>query len=163
MVVGTGRCGTSAVAKIVHESGISMGDLFAPPDQHNPLGRYEDVDFKNLNKWRGLEQISRDDWWHGVVNLFQFRGGFKEPWGFKDPRAARFIDDYITLLRPRFIWCKRDIDEVLASCRRCYTTDMVEVVKRRWEMLQRHLADQDVLEVVLPNIDRTAIEEFAHG
>jgi len=198
LVVGTGRCGTSAVAKIVHESGVSMGALLVGGNNSNPAGHFEDWDFRNINQWRLDGDISRRDWVHGVGALRDMRRqrhvsdgsldimrqrrydscGFREDalcgvasgkvlfWGFKDPRTAHFIDEYIELLSPRFIWCRRDLGEVMASCIRWAGWNIKEdaaVIQSRWDMLEQHLHGQDVLEVNLPNIDKIAIEEFAHG
>ena len=42
IVTGYGRSGTSAVARVLHESGVRMGNDFGPPDEHNPTGYYQD-------------------------------------------------------------------------------------------------------------------------
>lgn len=42
-VVGTGRCGSSTLARVLHQSGVCcMGHTFLPPDQRNPQGYWED-------------------------------------------------------------------------------------------------------------------------
>ena len=44
LVVGTGRSGTSTVARVMHEKlGISMGNEFVPSNEFNEKGYYEDV------------------------------------------------------------------------------------------------------------------------
>ena len=58
MVVGEGRCGTSAVAGILHHLGVFMGEDFVPPNHTNVYGHWEDIDFHDLtknvwNEWRG--------------------------------------------------------------------------------------------------------------
>jgi hypothetical protein len=49
IVTGTGRSGTSAVARVLHESGINMGRNFAGPGPHNATGYYEDLDVAAVN------------------------------------------------------------------------------------------------------------------
>ena len=43
IVTGAGRSGTSAVARVLHESGVSMGTEFAKQSDANPDGFYEDM------------------------------------------------------------------------------------------------------------------------
>ncbi|MGB2694972.1 MAG: sulfotransferase, partial [Dehalococcoidia bacterium] len=55
VVTGPGRSGTSAVARVLHESGLRMGTEFSPPSEYNPVGFYEDMPVRELN-----EQIMAD-------------------------------------------------------------------------------------------------------
>ena len=49
-VIGTGRSGTSTVARLLHDNfDINMGDNFRPANDDNPSGFYEDLDLKRLN------------------------------------------------------------------------------------------------------------------
>jgi hypothetical protein len=48
-VTGTGRSGTSAVARVLHESGINMGQEFAGPSPQNARGYYEDLRVAAIN------------------------------------------------------------------------------------------------------------------
>src|SRR3972149_6783295 len=50
IVLGMHRSGTSLIASILHLSGISMGKEFLRPDNGNPGGYFEDLEFLNLNK-----------------------------------------------------------------------------------------------------------------
>ena len=51
IVTGRGRSGTSAVARVLHESGISMGrDLLGPAPFDNPLGFYQERTVVALNE-----------------------------------------------------------------------------------------------------------------
>ncbi len=49
LVLGTGRSGTSEVARILDELGIDMGES-ERKDEHNPDGYFEDNSFVKLNK-----------------------------------------------------------------------------------------------------------------
>ena len=42
IICGSGRSGTSAVARLVHESGISVGNDLIEPDEHNAEGYFEE-------------------------------------------------------------------------------------------------------------------------
>jgi hypothetical protein len=51
LVVGTGRCGTSTVARVLHEQlGVCMGSRFREADANNPRGFYEDLDALEANQ-----------------------------------------------------------------------------------------------------------------
>lgn len=51
IVTGSGRSGTSAVGRVLHESGISMGrDLSGPAPFNNPLGFYQERSVVALNE-----------------------------------------------------------------------------------------------------------------
>ena len=47
IVLGMHRSGTSLIASILHLSGISMGKEFLRPDNGNPGGYFEDLEFLN--------------------------------------------------------------------------------------------------------------------
>ena len=118
IVIGSGRSGTSNVARILHEKmGIHMGDVFPPSDTVNPGGYYEDMEFWKLNKSfiRGLTNYP--NWFVGVSNLITARAKKGIPWGFKENRTS-----YLLGLLPVFcdgmkiIRCNRDPELVMKSC-----------------------------------------------
>ena len=51
IILGPPRTGTSLVAGILHESGISMGERFVPLEETpaSPTGCYEDIEFVSVN------------------------------------------------------------------------------------------------------------------
>jgi hypothetical protein len=49
IVTGAGRSGTSAVARVLHESGVSMGSHFEGPASWNATGFYEELSVVALN------------------------------------------------------------------------------------------------------------------
>ena len=118
LVVGPGRCGTSATACILHNAGIVMGQNFVGADEHNPDGYYEDAEFNTLNNSVLLGQLAVQDWLRLVRKTIKQR---REPWGMKDPKTANLIEYYRQLLPDaRYIRCTRNFDETVASLRRCY-------------------------------------------
>lgn len=82
VVVGTGRSGTSAVARVLHERiGVCMGHFIKTPNAANPKGFHED--------WleHGLMQNVLQDV-TGIDEFMRHVGGSHrscERWGFKDP------------------------------------------------------------------------------
>lgn len=50
-VMGVGRCGSSAVAGMLHKGGVSMGqNLIGPHERFNARGHYEDHEWHKLNR-----------------------------------------------------------------------------------------------------------------
>lgn len=142
LVVGTGRCGTSTVARLLHEElGISMGERFDPPCPANPDGIYEDLEFREIHV----------AFQRGLLTLPMLRARFgalvarrREPWGLKDPRLAHHLGLYLQWLeKPDVIWCHRDLDSVATSINRWYHTP---VNKAHGESLDRWLQLQRVLQ-----------------
>ena len=62
IVTGAGRSGTSAVARVLHESGVPMGRELAAPSSINPRGFYEDRDVLALNE-RILRELGAPAMW----------------------------------------------------------------------------------------------------
>jgi hypothetical protein len=163
LVVGTGRCGTSAVASILIDLGVFMGHAFVAANKSNVAGHWEDLDFRNLNAWRLEERIDPASWRKGVEFLASNRDGL---WGFKDPRSAHFIDEYIEILSPRFIRCRRDMSDIVASMCRWYDwpeEKALELASFRERMLNHHLQGQMVLDVDVESQDAQTIGDFVYG
>lgn len=119
VLAGMHRSGTSMVASWLAAAGIDMGSDWVAPDQHNPRGYYEDVEFLALNR-RILDRCCADgqgghpDW--GVTDDGRFdRARLQEfvteasaliarrarpgPWGFKDPRTTMLLDFWDSIAR----------------------------------------------------------------
>ena len=122
LVVGTGRSGTSTVARVMHEKlGISMGNEFVPSNEFNEKGYYEDVDFYRANLAFYDNQLFFGDWVCQIREILRERYKAGKPWGFKDSRMASLLGAYFTFLNePKVIRCKRDSELVIASMIRCY-------------------------------------------
>ncbi len=85
LVLGTGRSGTSTVARLLHnELGVSMGQRFRDPDSANPKGYYEDLDFLEVNVDLTLDHDSR------VKRISELFAEREEPWGLKEPRIPNY-------------------------------------------------------------------------
>ena len=63
IVTGAGRSGTSAVARVLHESGVRMGNDFDAPSAVNPEGFYEETPVWTLNQ-RLLTDLGMGDYRH---------------------------------------------------------------------------------------------------
>jgi hypothetical protein len=108
LVVGTGRCGSSTVARIMHEQlGIKMGKTFVSTDVHG--GFYEDFDFYVLNQQVYSGQIKLSEWFDTCQKLLIDRGEHDGPWGIKEPLMSYFLGQMIMFLDnfPRIIWTRR--------------------------------------------------------
>lgn len=122
LVVGTGRCGSSCIARILQERlDVDMGG----PGRiraGNPHGDYEDIRFKEeIDNPFERGDISRQEWREEALT---FAAGKEEPWGIKDPKNALFLDTVITTLCPdAIIWAWRKPEDVVDSMGRRYASD----------------------------------------
>lgn len=123
LVIGTGRCGTSTVSRILHEElGIYMGGSFLPPDKDNPQGYYEDADFYWLNYNFYKRGMSLKEWLDSVLSLIKKRQELQRPWGIKSVRMVDILGLYLSLFdEPKIICCYRDLKGFSASLKRCYS------------------------------------------
>lgn len=94
-VVGPPRSGTSAVAGLLHQMGVHMGDSLLPANVHNPKGFYEDMDFVELNArlLNGVEDPLVEPRWTQELHdqfsaLVRSKASTHELWGVKDPRLC---------------------------------------------------------------------------
>jgi len=162
IVVGTGRCGTSTVAKWLHEAGVCMGTRFS--EEMNPgiePGFWEDLDFKELNKsyqeiWR-VRVLEDASFKRDLEALVQKKK--KEaltPWGFKDPRTAnpKVLPHYLDLL-PKALWvhCFRPLDDCIDSWKRSWpSTPLHEItltIGNRDRTLHHYFENLGILSVFL--------------
>jgi len=127
IVVGTGRSGTSTVARILHEKlNVFMGERLKSADGFNPQGYYEDEEFKSLDMSFHDDGLAEKDWLRGVLNLIEKRNAMGKRWGFK-LLLAHLLGQYLALFdNPKIIRCVRDKELVLKSLMRCYGMDKAE-------------------------------------
>lgn len=114
-VVGTGRCGTSTVARLLHtRCGVNMGTNLA---KRSKIGQtYEDQDFSTLHAAALAGKLSIEEFCHRVLDLTDQR---TEPWGMKCPATADFIYLYREWFpEARYVWCQRDPASALLSIQR---------------------------------------------
>jgi hypothetical protein len=131
IVLGMHRSGTSMIAQMLHAMGVSMGESFREPDETQPFGYFEDLEFRNLNS--AILNRAHGSW-YGVpdkrmvsIHAQEFIGNLKyliaernEPWGFKDPRTILTIHalhDYLE--DPKYIVVRRTpVDDIIFSLER---------------------------------------------
>jgi len=125
LVVGTGRSGTSSVARILHKNfKVFMGSRFRKSDDQNPLGYYEDTDFNTLNSKLLLGMVPFNEWQIAIDKLIKKRQKLNRLWGIKDPRFAHLLGLYfVFFMRPKIIRCIRDKELVINSLMKYYEWD----------------------------------------
>jgi len=164
LVLGTGRSGTSTVARIFHNKlGVFMGHQFPPTNETNPDGFWEDMDFYRANKSFVMGQISFPVWRKKVWTTILMRRALNKPWGFKESRMGHLIGLYVGFFdNPRIVWCQREKDLVIASLQRCYGHDKKRAYalwRTREKTIDRILRNTDHL-VIYFNKKRKSDEEI---
>lgn len=109
MVFGVGRGGTSAVAGMLRELGVSMGDSLHPlKHEWSPLVYHHDI-------------LDIDA---SALNIFAMNSKYIY-WGWKSPRDIFSLDKYMHLVRnPRVIVVFRNMLDVLLSASRHEAMDL---------------------------------------
>lgn len=130
LVVGTGRCGTSIVAKLLHEHGINMGSSFRSSSEHENGSTYEDVACEQINRRFFSHETNYDQYLNELCLYGRKR---KEPWGVKHPAISYVLGIYLQVFDPVIIRCLRDERAVIKSCMRCY-----DFSYKQAERLYRH-------------------------
>jgi hypothetical protein len=168
---GPGRCGSSTVARCLHEfCNINMGEQWVrQPDNFNPKGYYEDYAFgeilKNLMTTRvsseeGIQQV-RDM----LTTVIEERSVKYTDWGFKANTLYAVLPMVMDLLpeQPYIIRCKRPIHKVVMSFVKTFRTPyrqsifeillrehMLDEMAKIYPMVDihfdRHRTDEDILE-----------------
>lgn len=148
-----GRSGTSLAASLLERAGIDMGDQLIEPGGSNPRGYFEDAEFVEFHeralKSRGSANLldhdfefeptqEEADWANRIVAARSDRG----LWGFKDPRAALFLDFWDERIDgATFLFLYRHPFDVLLSLLRygeLRATGFSEPI-RAWEARNRHI------------------------
>ena len=147
IVLGTGRCGTSTIARLLHTKlGISMGERFREPDKSNYRGFYEDLDFRDLNQLILSNQIANSYFQEKLNELIAKR---KEPFGIKDPRICHLWQAY----RPypaQYIICTRRPQLIVKSLIACYgwtEEESKQLVITRLHGIDKLLEGHDALRI----------------
>lgn len=160
LVLGTGRSGTSDVARILHEEcGVYMGSVFHLGDKFNKKGYYEDMEFQTLHLsfyMMHLDEVSEEkdpNRWKLWRERFEAQlDKRKEPWGLKDPGIAdlpSLLNEYLKL-NPRIIHCVRDKEETIQSYIKFKSKSREEIeklYKRRKTNNEAALKGRDYLEI----------------
>ena len=145
-ILATPRSGSSVLAGIVHNLGISMGKELMPPCEHNEKGFFEDMNFIDIHRVmygtipylfdnpevRSIEQVKP-----AYTNLIRKRCSMKV-WGIKDPRMVFLLQDFIGNLtkscRIKIISSARPINKSAESMKKVLKLDQ----KRASEIMGRY-------------------------
>lgn len=156
VVVGPGRCGTSAAAGLLHHLGVFMGKEFFPPQETNPYGHWEDLDFLKPNRHFLAKRWNLEDWQGAVSQAIAVRVALNTTWGWKDPRSSRLIPRYLELIpNARFLRCTRCRDAIVSSFLRAYG-EFGWTSRRAWKFVEKC---ERILDEHLP-AERTFVVEF---
>lgn len=127
IVVGTGRSGTSHIARLCQSLGIHMGDRFREPDETNPEGFVEDFDIRNLLQLKLDGHLTSEGLIDALKEIGATRNERGVPWGFKNPRVADCVPEVKAAFPDsRWIRISRPMREVVASMCRCYGGGQVQ-------------------------------------
>lgn len=163
LVVGTGRSGTSVVARLLQEDlGIDMGGPGNTERESNPGGDYEAQEFKRLDHQLRRGRITRTRF-VGEVR----RAGARRtpPWGAKHPANAVHLDAWLEAFPEAVVvWAQRDHADTVASWRRWYGTDpdvAWRVVRRRHRAIGEALKGWSGPRLVLDLTEKVQEEALA--
>ncbi len=127
IICGSGRSGTSAVARLLHEAGLAVGHELIERDEHNAEGYFEERQVVKINQavlhaagvgppfsWASRQQIL--DAAQEYVPYMIEQAALATP-AWKDPRFCWTLEPWLSVLdgRPRVVVCLRSPDEVAAS------------------------------------------------
>jgi hypothetical protein len=132
IITGCGRSGTSAVARLVHESGLSVGHELIEADESNAEGYYEERPLIQFNQAvindLGLGEAFATATREEIIAAAEARmqamqevlAAATPAW--KDPRFCWLLEAWVRVLpeRPRVIVCLRNPAEVVASTQRYF-------------------------------------------
>lgn len=123
LIFGTGRCGTSRVARILEERfGIDFGGPGETSGAH-PEGTYEWQAHRVIDTAFMLGDITIQQW---ALAIRRFTETLTEPYGLRHPLNAPFVQLYVCMFpEAKLIWCQRDLTETIADY---YQTHDVEDV-----------------------------------
>ena len=132
LICGSGRSGTSAVARLLHEAGLSLGRDLIEADEHNAEGYFEErrlieiddaiLNAAGLGPW--FSTATRDQVCAAaepyVEHMRALAADATPAW--KDPRLSWTLEPWLDVLPepPRLIVCLRSPAEVVASTMRYY-------------------------------------------
>jgi tetratricopeptide (TPR) repeat protein len=153
LVVGTGRCGSSAVAGMLAAYGIPMGDTLIEPDATNPEGFHEDAPFVALNCAIGtVSEIAK----HSMARYLRYR--CKDAvWGVKDPRLCNTWPVVVPLLPCPFtvVHVTRDLDATVASYNKAYgprPDGWRELIETRARRVAKFASQSNAVEVAYESL-----------
>lgn len=115
LVVGSGRCGTSAVGRVCHEElGICFGHFLKGADYQAPKGYYEDLISHALV--RGMADASSIYSGHLYLTLMSHFHKDCLAWGAKDPWFLYLTDERLKEIKPKLgVVCVRKLEDTVKS------------------------------------------------
>lgn len=128
VVLGMHRSGTSMMGAVLEALGVNMGDEFREGARANPLGFFEDLTFKELN--RDMLHAAQGDMYDAPPReaILAHKGQYVDRiqqvvssktsarWGWKDPRTSLTVELYLDyLVNPHIVYCRRSKDAVAKS------------------------------------------------
>ena len=127
IITGMHRSGTSLVASMIQKAGVNIGDRLLPPEQGNPRGYFEDVDFYEFQD-RVLHRMGHaflaqaatfSEWLPSELTEARALIAARQDrvmWGWKDPRTSLFLDEWHALVsQPRYLMVYRPPIELAIS------------------------------------------------
>lgn len=156
LITGSGRSGTSAVAQLLHEAGLSVGHDLLEPDEHNAEGYFEERMVIMINdailKAAGIGE------WFTTATREQIREAAVQYASYmrdqvkvatpvwKDPRFSWTLEAWLQMLPepPRIIVCLRSPAEVVASALAYFAQggdDAEAAVKHVWRTQYERLLE----------------------
>ncbi|MEX2246177.1 MAG: sulfotransferase [Dehalococcoidia bacterium] len=156
LITGSGRSGTSAVARLLHEAGLSAGHDLIEPDAGNADGYFEERALVELND-RVMNDLGLHRWFTSASRRqvletaatrreeFEALAGQATP-AWKDPRLCWTLEAWLEVLpeTPRMIVCLRSPDEVVASALTYFGLagdEPERAVRHRWRVQYERLLD----------------------
>ncbi|MEX2604635.1 MAG: hypothetical protein WD361_10545 [Gracilimonas sp.] len=130
IITGTGRSGTSFVARKLYEAGFPLGEQFIPPNSRNPEGYFEDIEVVGANKQLTAGEIEALEWYDRL----------KDKVVAKDPHFADNVGA-VEQFFPDVLWviCERNKEDTLRSMEKTMTPEKaLDVYTRRVNNL-KHL------------------------
>ena len=151
IVTGAGRSGTSAVARVLHKSGLRMGRRFTPPTEFNALGYYEELPVMLLND-RIVTECGMDQWgyWPSRAQVLEVAAKHAAEMdalashctsaGWKDPRFCITLEAWLPRLpaKPKVIVCLRNPQALVESALRHYGVSDVAEARSASEATWEH-------------------------
>lgn len=132
LVVGTGRCGTSTVARLLQEEcGVFMCQQDRQePSAHNPQGFYEEKAFGDVFKQCTKEEQNLGHLQLVLQKLVQQKVQRHKDWGLKSNLLAYFLPMLLQTLpeKPIIIRCHRDVYATAYSWARVFGVSLRDCI-----------------------------------
>jgi hypothetical protein len=159
IVTGAGRSGTSAVARVLHESGVRMGSDLAEATEDNVEGFYEELPVVLLHermlrdlRMSGIWGATQTRRWARRATVLAVAKRYREVMamlaasaldGWKDPRFSITLEAWLPSLpaRPKVIVCLRSPEAYAESVQRTFGLVEPEAARRQWACHYRRLLD----------------------